>query len=251
MLNIYLVLSVATSMKADVFLVMTRFLCEHNQLNEVMIKQVQDLPNLSEEWALTKEERYSLYVECARLLRGVNDDDSAFRLLNEAARLVDVKAGGISADDNTKTASALVVSAIKSPMVLNFDEIMALTIVQELKSKAKEIYALIELFNEKDTDMKAFKASLATHEKTMTAEGIDKAAALLKKQYLQASTLSAGQVISLDDMAKLIGESAGDLDEWLVDAALHGVLEAHIDQASAQLSIKTTTLREVRDAEWQ
>lgn len=172
MLNIYLVLSVETSMKADVFLVMTRFLCKHNQLREVMIKQVQDLPNLSEEWNLTKEERYTLYVECARLLKGENDDDSAFRLFNEAARLVDVKAGGVTADENIKTASDLVVSAIRSPMVLNFDEIMALSIVKELKNKAKEIYALIELFNQ-DKDMSAFKSSLAAHEKTMSSQGIE------------------------------------------------------------------------------
>lgn len=58
-------------------------------------------------------------------------------------------------------------------------------------------------------------------------------------------------MLSVEEMAKLIGESADDIDEWLVDAALHGVLEAHIDQAGGQISIKTTTLREVRDAEWQ
>ena len=68
MLNIYLVLSVATSMKADAFLVMVRFLREQGQLKQVMIKQVQDLPKLSEDWQLSVEERYKLYTESAEHL---------------------------------------------------------------------------------------------------------------------------------------------------------------------------------------
>ena len=35
-----------------------------------MIKQVQDIESLSEEWELNKEERTNLYIKCADALRG-------------------------------------------------------------------------------------------------------------------------------------------------------------------------------------
>lgn len=55
MLNIYLVLDTQTTMKSNVFIAMVDFLCKHNQLEAVMIKQVQDIAKLSEEWKLSKE----------------------------------------------------------------------------------------------------------------------------------------------------------------------------------------------------
>lgn len=130
MLNIYLVLSVATSMKADAFLVMVRFLREQGQLKQVMIKQVQDLPKLSEDWQLTVEERYALYTESAKHLMDEGDSTHSFMLYFEAARLVDVGKHNIKADAHVPTATGLITSAIKSPAVLNFQEVLQLTIVQ-------------------------------------------------------------------------------------------------------------------------
>ena len=248
MLNIYLVLSVATSMKADAFLVMTRFLCKHGQLRQVMIKQVQDLPNLSDEWQLSKEERYALYVECARLLHGEGDATYAFKLFYEAARLVDNKTGSITAAQNADTAKDMIVSAIKSPEILNFEEIIALTIVQDLKKQATKIYALLDLFAEKD--MASFKKSLGAQKAVLKEHNVSEDEALLKKQYVQACTLTAGQVLTIDEMSKLLGVNADDVEEWTIDAALNGVLEAHIDQFASKITIKTTTLRTVGEAEW-
>ena len=47
---------------------MVEFLLNKNQLEAVMIKQVQDIVKLSEEWKLTKDQRYELYVVCAHAL---------------------------------------------------------------------------------------------------------------------------------------------------------------------------------------
>lgn len=55
LLNVYLVLGTQTMMKSTVFIAMVDFLCKHNQLEAVMIKQVQDIVKLSEDWKLQKE----------------------------------------------------------------------------------------------------------------------------------------------------------------------------------------------------
>ena len=55
LLNIYLILSTTTNLKSVIFVAMVNFLNEHNQLEAVMIKQVQDIVKLSEDWKLSKE----------------------------------------------------------------------------------------------------------------------------------------------------------------------------------------------------
>lgn len=90
MLNIYLVLGTQTTMKSNVFISMVDFLCKHNQLEAVMIKQVQDIAKLSEDWKLSREQRYELYVVCAKALEHANDSSGAFQVYMEAARHMDI-----------------------------------------------------------------------------------------------------------------------------------------------------------------
>ena len=94
-----------------------------------MITQVQELPKLSEEWQLSREERYHFYVECAHLLMAEGDSTAAFKLYFEASILFDGVKGGMKPEIHAKTAQALIISAIKSPSILNFEEILALSVV--------------------------------------------------------------------------------------------------------------------------
>lgn len=54
---------------------------------------MQELPKLSEDWLLTRDERYGLYTECGKLLMEDGDNTFAFRLYYEAALLVDTGKG--------------------------------------------------------------------------------------------------------------------------------------------------------------
>ena len=55
-----------------------------------MIKQVQDVAKLSEEWKLTKEQRYDLYIKCAQALEHVKDWSGAFVVYMDAIRIIDL-----------------------------------------------------------------------------------------------------------------------------------------------------------------
>ena len=113
MLNIYLVLGIKTSLKSIVFIEMVKFLNKHKQLKSVMIRQVQDLVKLSSEWNLTKEERHTLYYECAEVLQDEKDFTGAFNLYYQAMKQIDAdlkKQKGVE-----KKVEALVANAIKSP----------------------------------------------------------------------------------------------------------------------------------------
>ena len=53
-----------------------------------MIKQVQDIESLSEEWELNKEERTNLYIKCADALRGEGEYGHAAHIYIQVIRLI-------------------------------------------------------------------------------------------------------------------------------------------------------------------
>ena len=62
---------------------------------------------------------------------------------------------------------------------------------------------------------------------------------------MQVCELKEGQKLSYADLAKLIGVSVDDVEEWVVEASIHGLMTAKIDQFEQVLTIKSTMLREV------
>ena len=201
-------------MKADAFLCMAKFLFKHGQLRQVMIKQVQDLPKLSEEWNLTREERYMLYFECAQLLEKEGDNTHAFRLYYEAAKIVDTKQATIKPEIQQQTAQSAVFNAIKSQNILNFEEIAALKIVKELEQKAKDVYKVLQMFQ--SSDVASFQKDYTAQKKLFDQNNVTQEEALLKKQYIEICQLNDGQKLTFAELSKLLNIKQDDVEEWVV-----------------------------------
>lgn len=41
-----------------------------------------------------------------------------------------------------------------------------------------------------------------------------------------------------------------DIEEWIIEAMSHGIVDAKIDQLNEKVIIKTTTVRQINKAEW-
>lgn len=135
LLNIYLVLGTQTAMKSTVFMAMVDFLSKHNQLEAVMIKQVQDVVNLSEQWKLTKEQRFDLYICCAEGLEQAKDSTGAVQVYMEALKLVSSGQKNKQGDQSKKEhTERLIVNAIKSPQTINFEEILLIDAVKQFRN---------------------------------------------------------------------------------------------------------------------
>jgi len=129
---------------------MVKFLNQHKQLKAVMIRQVQDLIKLSVEWNLTKEERHNLYYECAEVLQHEGDYTGAFNLYYQALKIIDSEQSKTLKKDIQKKIEALVANAIKSPAVVNFEEILNLDTVKDAKKKQVVLFTLLDNLLKKD-----------------------------------------------------------------------------------------------------
>ena len=235
-LNLYLVLSESTVMKSIVFQHMTKFLQDNGQLKEVMIEQVRDVIQLSAEWNLTRDERLQLYISCAQALDKEGDSQGAFNLYFYCLSLVDAK----NASKYQKDSEKLIINAIKGPKVINFEEIMLVDAVKDLKKTSKELFEFIDLFLK--ADVASFKKSIAKAKKLMDTHGISAEEATLKKQYIDVCSIK-GEVMKNKDLAKLLDIKEDDIEEWVIEAMANDVIDAKIDQISETVIIKTQKMR--------
>ena len=93
--------------------------------------------------------------------------------------------------------------------------------------------------------MANFKKSYEKEKKTFDEQGITTEEALLKRQYISICSLKEGERLGFDQMAKLIGLPVEDVEEWIIDANINGIVEAKIDQLEKTLLIKSTMLTKV------
>lgn len=55
---------------------------------------------------------------------------------------------------------------------------------------------------------------------------------------------------TFSEVAKLLDISEEDIEEWIILAMSHGIIDAKIDQLEEKVIIKTTTVRQIKKDEW-
>lgn len=136
--------------------------------------------------------------------------------------------------------------AIKSPKIVNFEEVIMLNFVQEIKESAKHLFALMKVFLEKEIDQ--FKTEIQEMASVLKENQISNEEAVLKKQYIQICSLpdvaeNEEKTLSFNKLAELLGIDINDIEEWIVEAMSNGIIDAKIDQINQCIIIKTTVLR--------
>jgi hypothetical protein len=257
MLNLFLVLTTDTILKSIVFQRMVTFLVAKNQLESVMITQVKDIMKLSADWSLSTLDKIELYLTCADALDSQNDSNGAFDLYFEAFRLV--QAVDQKKFDKSKYSSQgekLLVNAIKSPKVINFQQITSMEIIKLLQSSSQDLNTLITLFMQKD--VKTFKKEIGGQMKTLEQFKINPLQAIQKKQYItvcesdipEFQNAKKGEVeIDYDKFTQLLSIEESDVEEWVIEAMADEIIDCKIDQVNRLIRIKATRLMG-DDQEW-
>ena len=252
MLNLYLVLGTDTSLKSIVFLSMVEFLQKHKQLPGVMIEPVRNIHVESQEWYLTKEERIDLYVKCAQALERENDSAGAFKVYFQAFKLINTLHAK-EAKKMTTQAEQFVIAALKSPEVINFEEIMLLNAVKELKQSSQKIFNLVNAVT--SAEIKAFTKELDSYKALLEQHKITRDMLLEKKRFITICSMdfesSAGNVMTFKELANILNLDEDDIEEWAITAINNDIIDARINQLQGQIIIKTHKLRQLNKAEWE
>lgn len=137
--------------------------------------------------------------------------------------------------------------------MINFEEVLLLDVVTDLKKSAKQLFEFLDLFMK--ADVAAFKKSALKMKKLMDEHKINMDQAVIKKQYVDICTLAkksntSEMQMSFKDLQKLLDVKYDEVDEWVIEAMSNGIIDAQIDQVSDTVIIKTFKQRVVDKAEW-
>lgn len=204
---------------------------------------------------MTKSERYDLYIECAKIL-DKEGDSGAFPLYYHALKLFDEDQNLRSQYKKNKMesyqseAEKLVINAIKSPEIVNFEEVIALEAIQDLKKTSKLIFDFVDLFLLKE--MAQFKTDIKSFQKLMDDHVVTMEMAIQKKQYIQICSLDLAQkqIYTFKECASLLDIPLEDVEEWFIDAVTNNIIDARMNQMKEEIIIKTHKIRNMSNKEW-
>jgi len=216
-----------------------------------MIQQVRDIAKVSEEWYLTKDQRIELYIQCAQALDNEGDSNGSFKVYFQAFKLINTLSAK-EAKQQKSSAENFVLCALKSPGVINLEEILLLDAVQDLKESSKEIFNLVDLVV--SSDMAKFKKELDSYNKLMEQHKVSKQMVQEKKRFVQICSIniesSTGNKMTFKEVAKMLDLKEDDVEEWAITAINNDIIDARIDQIEESIVIKTHKLRQLSNDEW-
>jgi len=147
----------------------------------------------------------------------------------------------------TSQAEHFVIAALKSPEVINLEEIMLLDAVKELKQSSQKIFNLVNAVTTQD--IKAFTKDLDSYKALLDQHRITRDMLLEKKRFITICSMgfesSAGNVLTFKELGGLLDLSEDEIEEWAITAINNDIIDARINQLQGQIVIKTHKLRQL------
>lgn len=104
---------------------------------------------------------------------------------------------------------------------------------------------MLDLYLKKD--MLQFKKEVSKMQKLLQEKDISMEEAILKKQYIQICSIEdvpdQEKEQTFAEIAKLLDIDEEEIEEWIIQAMSHGVIDAKMDQLNEKVIIKTTMVR--------
>lgn len=253
-LHLYNNFGATNGLKADIFLALVRF-CERLGRLDIMVNQLHTIDSQCSKWSMTPPEKRHLLREIYLSLDRINDS-KAFKICLAYLKEFQNQSKNAQIKENELTtldtdARRCVILAIKARDVINFEELLELNAIKQLKGANKQVLDLLDLFIE--ADAKNFESKLSNFTDLMASENLDKQSVILKKSYLQICSLSTESITNFkyDDLAQLLNLDKDDVEEWAIEAIQAKVIDAKIDQLNEEIVIKSHMMRKIGKPEWQ
>ena len=131
----------------------------------------------------------------------------------------------------TSQAEQFVIAALKSPETINFEEIMLLDAVKDLKTSSQKIFNLVDAVT--SADMKSFGKQLDSYKALLDQHKITKDMLLEKKRFISICSLdfesSTGKAMTFKEVGALLDLAEDDIEEWAITAINNDIIDARID----------------------
>jgi translation initiation factor 3 subunit M len=230
--NLFNILPVESPLRHQVFLAIVEFAKSSGNIH-LLVSQLKRLPQWLGEWGLDGAAQRDVYTKISEVLSQSGDSQASYDYLVKA--VASVSGTGAAA---SPLAAKLVKLALVSEHIYEFDELLALDAVQELRKSEASLFKLLEVISVGD-----YQQYLQISNSGIASD-LDKAALDQKIRVLAlcvAASKSSSRTIAYADIASAIEVPVDTVELWVIDAIRAGLVEGRLSQIDQVFDIHRVT----------
>lgn len=211
--------------------------CEQNDSIVILKNNLMIIDQIASQWEISKNQRITLYKRVIQIL-AEDEKLAAYELMLKTIRLFGDDETLIV--DNKDLITQAIRLALEHPKIAQFEYLYDVAAVQTLKKKNadEKIISLLEIFVSEELD--SFKKWEGDNKSFLESSGIEASVLKNKIFYLSLFKLAGDDnMISFDKLAETVGIPKSEVEDWVIDAIVNGIIDARIDQEEEKVIINT------------
>ncbi|KAH7042451.1 hypothetical protein BKA57DRAFT_125637 [Linnemannia elongata] len=214
---------------------------------DLVLPQLQYVPSWISEWGVDAQaERALLLTLSDRLKESGNQYQSLEFLLKHLTSFNGTSESAVQ----KATATRAIVESIALPEVLNFENLLKIEAIQNLK--AEKVYELLSVFM--SGNVQDYRGLIAKNGGLLKELGLEEEETLRKIRLLSLASLGSENLtreLSYQEIAKALEVEESDVELWVIDVIRAGLVEAKLNQVSKLVIISRSIYRTFGNAQWQ
>lgn len=233
----------------DVFMRLLQF-WEHNKCADVIKNNLESIDEITKKWDISIHERIEMYKKAIDLFVASDEKLAAYQLLIKTLKLLGDDTELIMANQFLVTQAITI--GLQHPKVAQFDVLYNLPAVKAQKeAKTNEkLFELLHIFTFED--LAEYTKWESNNKQFLESQNIESNVCRHKMMYLSfCSQAMKDNVISYDNLAKIMGVNRDEIEDWVIDAIVNKIIDARLDQDNESIVINSFTQRNMDKAEWE
>ncbi|GJJ72594.1 translation initiation factor 3 subunit M [Entomortierella parvispora] len=214
---------------------------------DLVLPQLQYVPNWISEWGVGVDAERSLLLTLSDRLKESGNEYQSLEFLLKALNTYN---GSSDLSSQKTNATRAIVESIALPNVLNFENLLKVDAIQNLKSE--KVYELLSVFM--SGNVQDYRGLVAKDAGLVKGLGLDEEETLRKIRLLSLASLGSENLtreLSYQEIAKALEVEESEVELWVIDVIRAGLVEAKLNQVSKVVIINRSIYRTFGTAQWQ
>ncbi|KAF9935228.1 hypothetical protein FBU30_006313 [Linnemannia zychae] len=214
---------------------------------DLVLPQLQYVPSWISEWGVGPDAERTLLLTLSDRLK---ESGNQYQSLEFLLKYLTSFNGTSELNAQKANATRAIVESIALPEVLNFENLLKIEAIQNLKSE--KVYELLSVFM--NGNVQDYRALIAKNSGLIKELGLDEEETLRKIRLLSLASLGSENLtreLSYQEIAKALEVNENEVELWVIDVIRAGLVEAKLNQVSKSVIISRSIYRTFGTAQWQ
>ncbi len=217
---------------------------------ESLRPQLRNLDAWLRQWEMDEEEERKLYLAVAEVAQEAEEIKQSYEYLLKALRTTQ---DDPASDEARQLSLRALQSALSQPDHFDFQDLMKLDCIQQLRKSDPTHFELLEIFSADVLD--DFRDFADEHDGWLEQQGLDEAALTKKIRLLTLASMGAAagptRELAYADIANELKVPEEEVEDWVIDGVRANLVEGRMAQLDRRFLIQRSTYRVFGENQWR